>query len=355
MGAPRFWLGALVTAAFIALLLARLDYGEMVDALARANYVFLIPGVAIYFFSFVLRSYRWRFLLRPFHSEVRAGRLYPVILIGYTANNLLPMRLGELVRGYFLSTREPVRGSTAFATIVSERVFDGFTLLILLAAAAAYLSFGDLLAFASDAIGLPTTLIAVAVVILYALAIALIVLVSREPRGAKRMAAFVAERLPARASGRASDLLERFINGFEGLHRPTRLLGLLLLSLPVWFAELAVYYVVALGFGLQDHFDSLAAMVAALALMAALSNLATSLPSSQGAVGPFEFFAVLSLEALGIGVGLATAYAVVLHFTVLLPPIAVGLGYLAMRGIAFGQLTGRPRAAEEAAAGEWAQ
>ena len=359
MATPRFWLGVAVTAAFVGLLLLRLDYGEMVDALARANYLFLIPGVAVYFFSFVLRSFRWRFLLRPFHPQARATRLYPVILIGYMANNLLPMRLGELVRGYFLSTREPVRGSTAFATIVAERVFDGFTLLILLAAAVAYLSFGDLLAFASDTLGLPEALIAVAVVIPYALAIILIVLVSMAPDSAKWLARFATNLLPARVSGRAYDLLDRFINGFEGLHRPTRLLKLLLLSLPVWFAELAVYYIVALGFGLHEYFDSLAMMLAALALMAAMSNLATALPSSQGAVGPFEFFAVLSLEAVGVGVGLATAYAVVLHVAVLLPPIAVGLGYLALRGIAFGQLTGRQRTAEaqgeQAPAGEGAR
>ena len=354
MATPRFWLGVAVTAVFVGLLLVRLDYGEMVDALARANYAWLIPAIVVYFFSFALRSLRWRFLLRPFHPAVSAVRLYPVILIGYMANNLLPMRLGELVRGYFLSTREPVRGSTAFATIVAERVFDGFTLLLLLAAAAAYLSVDDLLGFASDAVGLPKALIAVAVVIPYALAIAFIVLVSLTPNSAKRLARSATNLLPARVSDRAYDLLERFINGFEGLHRPTRLLGLLLLSLPVWFAELAVYYIVALGFGLQDHFDSLAAMLAALALMAAMSNLATALPSSQGAVGPFEFFAVLSLEALGVGVGLATAYAVVLHFAVLLPPIAVGLGYLAVRGVAFGQLTGRSQAAqgETTSAGE---
>lgn len=347
MATPRFWLGVAVTAVFVGLLLAQLDYGEMVDALARANYAWLIPAIVVYFLSFALRSLRWRFLLRPFHPNVRAVRLYPVILIGYMANNLLPMRLGELVRSYFLSTREPVRGSTAFATIVAERVFDGFTLLILLAVAVAYLSVGDLLTFASDALRLPKALIAVTFTIPYLVSIGLIVLVSLAPDKAKRLARSATNLLPARVSERAYDLIERFINGFEGLHRPTRLLGLLLLSLPVWFAELAVYYIVALGFGLQDHFDSLAAMFAALALMAAMSNLATALPSSQGAVGPFEFFAVLSLEALGIGVGLATAYAVVLHFAVLLPPIAVGLAYLALRGIAFGQLTGRRRAGEE--------
>ena len=61
---------------------------------------------------------RWRYLLGPF-AKVRVNRLYPVIMIGYMANNVLPMRLGELARSYYLSTREDVRGSTALANCKS--------------------------------------------------------------------------------------------------------------------------------------------------------------------------------------------------------------------------------------------
>ena len=52
-----------------------------------------------------------------------------MVAVGYMANNLLPVRLGELVRSYYLARREPVRASTALATIIVERVFDGLVLL----------------------------------------------------------------------------------------------------------------------------------------------------------------------------------------------------------------------------------
>ena len=58
-------------------------------------------------------------------------RLYPVVIIGYMSNNLLPARLGELVRSYYLAQREGVSGSSALATIAVERVYDGVTLLAL--------------------------------------------------------------------------------------------------------------------------------------------------------------------------------------------------------------------------------
>ncbi|MEE8518536.1 MAG: lysylphosphatidylglycerol synthase transmembrane domain-containing protein, partial [Dehalococcoidia bacterium] len=138
LGRRRVWFGVAVTGGFLALLFAQLDLSDMRDALAGANYVYLAPGVAVYFVSLYFRSYRWRFLLKPF-VETRATQLYPVVLVGYMANNLLPLRLGELVRSYYLSTRVQARGSTALATIVIERVLDGLVLLFLLALAALFL------------------------------------------------------------------------------------------------------------------------------------------------------------------------------------------------------------------------
>ena len=102
-------------------------------------------------------------------------------------------------------------------------------------------------------------------------------------------------------------LLERFLEGFQGLHRPNRLLVVFLFSIPIWLLEGSIYYLIALGFDLDDHFDTVLLMAAAMLLVTAVSNLATSLPSSQGAVGPFEFFAVLNqifqhrLEFLHLG------------------------------------------------------
>src|SRR3989337_2883395 len=48
------------------------------------------------------------------------------------ANNLLPMRMGELFRAYFLKEKKDVSGSSALATILVERVCDGLTLVLVL-------------------------------------------------------------------------------------------------------------------------------------------------------------------------------------------------------------------------------
>jgi uncharacterized protein (TIRG00374 family) len=307
-------------------------------ALANANYLYLIPAIGVYFVSLYVRAFRWRYLLRPF-AETRTNRLYPVIMVGYMANNILPMRLGELVRSYYLSTREPVRGTTALATILIERVLDGLTLLFILAVATLFLPVGGLADRISDSVGFPLWLLAVAVIVPFVSVLSLMVSAAMYPDLFLKAARRITGRLPERVSERAYGFTVRFIAGFEGIHRPSRLLTSFALSVPIWIAEGTMYYIIALGFDLQSDFDSVGLMLAAMLVLTASSNLATAIPSSQGSVGPFEFFAALSLVFLGVASGVASAYALVLHLALLLPVIVAGMAHLAYRGVSLGELT----------------
>jgi uncharacterized protein (TIRG00374 family) len=332
-----------VSAAFLALLFLRFDFAEMRVALAEANYLYLIPGIAVYFVALYFRSMRWRYVLQPF-AETRTMRLFPVVMVGYMANNVLPMRIGEFARSYYLSRREPVRGSTALATIVIERVFDGLTLLFIMAVAAVFLPVVGLAERISESAQLSVSLVVVAVVAPFVVVLMVMVTAALYPQSFIAFAQRLLNLVPAKIRARLLEFAVRFLAGFEGLQHPTRLASVFLLSLPVWLAEAVMYYIVALGFDLQSHFDSLGVMIAVMLIVTSISNLATSVPSSQGSIGPFEFFAreaLVFLSAGSISVGLATAYSVVLHAALLLPVIATGLLHLALVGISLGDLTKR--------------
>ena len=86
-----------VSVALLALFLLTIDVRRMADALADANYLWVIPAVALYLVSVVFRTLRWRVLLLHM-KPVSVARLYPVVVVGYMANNILPVRLGEVVR-----------------------------------------------------------------------------------------------------------------------------------------------------------------------------------------------------------------------------------------------------------------
>ena len=68
----------------------------MVSQLSGAKYQYIVPGLAIYFVGLWLRALRWKFLLMPV-SNLPHGKLFPVVIIGYMANNILPFRMGEFV------------------------------------------------------------------------------------------------------------------------------------------------------------------------------------------------------------------------------------------------------------------
>src|SRR5258706_13010213 len=77
------------------------NLGDALKSLGNANYVYVLPALVGYFAGVWLRAARWHFLLRPVKS-IRTNALFPVVVIGYMANDVLPARLGEVVRAYVL-------------------------------------------------------------------------------------------------------------------------------------------------------------------------------------------------------------------------------------------------------------
>ncbi|MFQ6027297.1 MAG: lysylphosphatidylglycerol synthase transmembrane domain-containing protein [Dehalococcoidia bacterium] len=334
----QFWVGWGISALFLIILLLFIDPGELSEALRSANYLYIIPALGLYFTAVYFRAARWRYLLMPVRS-LPVGRLYPVVIIGYTANNLLPARLGELVRAYFLAQREPVSGSSALATIGVERVYDGLTLLAFAAVSAPLLLL--LGSFEGTGSGYQTTALvfSAATAGLFVGALVFLTLLAVEPRSValiQRMLQF----LPARLRPLAQDLTQKFVLGLTTLSSPKQHLSLFLRSLPIWVLEGGMYLIIAYSFGIDGYFSSLGVLLLAVALVTATSNLITALPASIGGIGPFEVVAQQTLVGLGVGASVAASYAVVLHLVALwLPVNLAGLILLWRQNLSFRQLT----------------
>jgi len=125
-------LGFLLTFIFLGLVLWQTNLSELGGALSSANYLYVIPAAFCTLISYILRTIRWRRILLPTRS-IPARRLFPVLMIGFMANNVLPARLGEFVRAYSLGQKESISKSLSFATIMLERLLDGVTLVVILA------------------------------------------------------------------------------------------------------------------------------------------------------------------------------------------------------------------------------
>ena len=323
----RFWLGPIVSLLFFGLLFWRIDLSGTWRILQEANYLFMLPGVVIYFISVVFRTLRWQVLLLPLR-RISARRLFPVVVVGYMANNLLPRPLGEVVRSYYVGRREGVSTSAALATVAVERVFDGVTLLFFLVAVLVFLPVTGSIQGLVKEVGILWTVLAVAIAVAFVLILGLLTLVAHRPLWALRSVATVTRRLPGRVGAQVTEIAGLFVTGLGVLRNPRRLAALSLLCLPVWLMEAAMYYVIGFSFDMSSALGGPAMMAAAMLAVTATSNLATSLPGSQGGIGPFEFFGAATLFVLGVEKEIAVAYAVALHVALLSPVTLLGLLYL---------------------------
>ena len=343
----QLWLGLSVSAGFLLVLIYQVDLEEMADALADANYLYVIPAIALYFVAVYFRALRWRFLLSPL-GRFPAGRLYPVVVIGYMANNLLPARLGELVRSYYLARREKVSASSALATVAVERVYDGLTLLAFAAVAGPVLLLLGELDGTSDISRTAWIVLAGLIVALFAGALVFLTLLTTAP-GFIEFFYRALGIVPARFRPKVRVLVGTFVDGLSVLSSPRKHLELFFLSLPVWLLEGSMYFLIGYSFGIDEYLGSVGALVLAIALLTATSNLVTALPTAIGGIGPFELVAQQTLMAMGVGASVAGAYAAFVHLATLwLPVNLVGLAILWKQNISLKGLAG---AHQEPAAG----
>ena len=103
--------------------------------LANANALAVIVAVVVGTLMFPLRALRWRPILDPVAPRLPFGPLWRATCIGMMANNVLPARIGELVRAWVLSRETTVTYPAAFASLVVDRVFDAVVVLLTLVAA----------------------------------------------------------------------------------------------------------------------------------------------------------------------------------------------------------------------------
>jgi uncharacterized protein (TIRG00374 family) len=327
----RLWLGILGTALFLGLFFAFTNLQEMGESLADADYWWFAPAIGVWFVSAWFRSLRWRYLLQPMGS-FSAQTLYPIVIIGYMANNLLPARTGEIVRAYIMGERHRLSIMATLGTIAVERLFDGLVLVVFLVAVGAFVGL-------SRELGI----LAVAMSATFVLVFALFLFVASSQDRAQRWVRRLLRFLPSGIQEKGNQWASSFITGLAALQSPWRIAAVLITTVVAWALEATMYFMVGVSFNLGEAFPI-------VLMVAAAANLAITLPSTSGGVGPFELLTKETLEFVGVKGGVAGGYAAALHALVLLPVVAAGLIFLWVINLSLGEALGR-RVQPELAAG----
>lgn len=322
----QFWVGVLISVALMYWALQGLRLEELGEALKQANYLWLLPGIAVYFVGVWARAWRWHHLLKPLKA-VPTGHLFPITAIGYFGNNILPARAGEVLRAVVLKRDEGVPVSASLATIIVERVFDGVVMLMFV-----FLNLPELakLTQSSGFVGDIRTLAVVGTgVFLGVLGIFLAAAMFPE----KSLALFttiVEQLLPERFREKILGLAERFLGGLAALRSPRQILMIFVTSIVIWLLETGKYWFVMHAFPFEVSFFT-------LMLMNGIVNLATTIPSAPGYVGTFDAPGIAVLTAYGVNQATAAAYTLVLHGALWAPITLLGGYYMLRRGISYSE------------------
>lgn len=298
----RAVLGTAVSVAAIALVLSSVDLGRTLDVLASASPAWVLVAAALIGLDIAIRGLRWQRLLAPIRL-VPYRSVSSYLLVGYLANNVLPARLGELVRSHYLGDREGLSRTTTLGTVVVERIVDT-TIVVTIAAFA-------ILVLNVRGVVTNAVVIGAAVVALLVVALAIGVAAHRLPGGASAMR-FIG-RWP-----RVALAVERLRNGLAVAGRPRTLVEVLGLSALAWAATLLAFAAAGQSVGLELR-------IGEAALIASGVALASAIPAGPGYLGTFEYAAVRIAVALGKPAETAFALALLVHVTVIVITSAGGL------------------------------
>jgi glycosyltransferase 2 family protein len=303
----------------------------------RARVDLLVAGFFTVILTYVIRAWRWQYLLRPIGST-RFRTAFRTTVIGFAALGVLPARAGDVLRPYLLARQEGLPVSATLATIVMERVLDLIAVLVLLAlyvwGLAGPGTLPPALLRGIEASSALAGLVALALMgVMWVLA--------THPERIGSLVFTAARVLPHTMADRLADLARTFSGGFAVAREPRALAAAFAWSFPLWLAIAAEAWLVTIAFDIAMPF-------AGTFLLQALLVIGVAVPT-PGAIGSYH-------EAYRIGVTMffgapedtAVAAAIVTHAVSYFPVVLAGIVFMAQDGLSFGRIKALARTKEVA-------
>jgi uncharacterized protein (TIRG00374 family) len=327
----RLLVGIACSLAALFLLGRTLDPGRVVATLEKGNPLVVAAAAAIYFVELAVRAVRWDVLMGRY--RVGIGLLFRSLVIGFTINDLLPLRLGEIARIYTLNRRAGVPTGISFASVIAERVLDGLVV-------TGFLVLGLLLVPGDDAL----RFIAIVASVLFAGLTVGLFAAAFAPAPFRAIGYAFARVLPGHWKERVIRLVDSTLDGLGALANWSTIVRATALSVGVWMIEAAIYRLLMTGFGIGGGW------IQALMTTGA-GNLATLAPSGPGYIGTYDLAVEQTLSgAFGVDPTAAATFAVVIHLTVLVPVVLVGLVLISQEGTSLRGLSQVPAPFDQASA-----
>ncbi len=309
----KFWLGLFISAFFVYLALRGSNLAGIWSVIQSADLWLLSLSILTLIFQYFVRTWRWYVFLESIKQTSFSNRFLS-LLIGFAANCVLPVRLGEFIRANYLGHKERISRSSAFGTVVTERIFDGVTLLIVLLIALLTTHFSKELLSPSG-----ISVYTVGFFLFFVYAILIISLIGFKYRTELFLRLFnkVFFFVSSSFKSKLLDIIRNFSLGLLPAKGTQGWFLSVFYSFLLWATSLYQIHLVAGCIGLKIPFT-------ATFLILAMASFGVMIPSAPGFIGTFHFWVKYGFLLYGVSTDEALSAAILWHAVFFFPTIVIG-------------------------------
>ena len=328
--------GIAIAATLLVLALRGVSLRAVGAEIARADLSWFLVSCLLATAAIPIRAVRWRVILAAGRPDVPWLGVWRATAIGYMSNNLLPARGGEVARGFLARSLVGIPVTTALASIVLERAFDGVVVAALLLAALALPGRSAVVpAGVSDAAGMAALAFVVVLGLIWVSTLA-----GRDPQ--RRLAALGRSLLPARLASRLEEVAAHVGGGTAVLRKPATALAVAAWTIVLWLDNAASLYMGFQAFHLGPLPPASALLVQGVVALGLVA------PSAPGFFGSYEAFTRLALSTYGVPAAQALSFAVGTHVGWFVPVTVLGFWELGRAKLTWSDLRSGAAPAQDA-------
>jgi uncharacterized protein (TIRG00374 family) len=294
--------GIVISVVTVIYLFINYDISRSLALISKTSFTVIASMISVYLASFIFRTLRWRLMLNNI-AEIKFPILLKSIFTGFACNNVLPARVGELIRMKHLNSYSQVSNTSVLSSIFIEKILDAVVLLFFLTTAV-FLNkdlFTEKLSFN------PQLLLIISILFL----LSFFMFRSKILNFAK---AFINKR-----GKQPGSILVKIHDAFGFVYNSKTFFKVLGLSVVIWLIEGSVFLIGISGLGVEKSLLSISL------LTLCLLNFSILIPSSPGYIGVFQAAILFSLSIFGIDSSQSLAVSIIIHACQFLPVTIIGL------------------------------
>ena len=303
--AVKFSIGLLFSVVGLVYAFRQFNWTEFINLMRGVNYWYLLGAIVLQLTAVWVRALRWKWLLAPI-KDISTKILFDATMIGYFGNNVLPLRMGELLRAYVVSNNSSISTSKVIGTLIVDRILDFLAVMIL----------AILFLFFSDLMDIPRWIVMFSVVLILVLFITVLIIGNKNPDWKSIKIRY--KIFQSKIGSKLYDIITNIVSGLSVLNKTPHKIGVYSFIVLLWSMYYMSFILIIKGINLD-----LSIMNAGVLYV--LLTLSISIPAAPGYIGTYHATCVAVLTNIyNIGLNASQTFAVLSHAVVFVPFVIIG-------------------------------